>query len=313
MKSFVKYSVRVILMALAAVCILFILIVTAGGGAFSHTYQSVIQDKYDFLRKTESPRIIIVGGSSAAYGIDERLLEQETGKTVVNLGLYGGLGNLFQTQLLKGNIGSGDIIVLAYEYNWIDSDSFEALISDMVMSGIDGRIDMYRYIPLRNWPQVIGYLPDFLVKKIQYTKAPGEDVHHTLFDAEGRLTQKRDEWIAGDYFENEAVQNPVDLSDKEISTESADYLRRLAAYADREGALICMAAPPLLDLAAEGDAASFDAFAQRAQETTGIPYISTPSEYIYPIDLMYDTVYHCNDRGAKQRTLQLAEDLKKLD
>ncbi len=296
-------------MAMAAVCILFILIVTVGGGAFSHTYQSVIQDKYDLLRRTKNPRIIIVGGSSAAYGIDESLLEEKTGYPVVNMGLYGGLGNLFQTQLLKGNIGEGDIVVLAYEYNWIDSDSFTVLISDMVMSGIDGRIDLYRYIPMRNWPQVIGYLPDYLLKKIRYAKNPGEDVRSTLFDADGRLTQKRDAWTAGDYFKNEAVQNPVDLTGKEVSKESADYLRKLAEYADKRGALICMAAPPLLDLAAEGDAASFDEFAQKAEEATGIPYISTPSEYIYPIDLMYDTVYHCNDKGAKKRTLRLASDI----
>lgn len=289
----------------------FIAAVRIGAGAFDHTYQSVIQDKYDALRGTDSPKIILVGGSSVAYGFDEDLLEEETGYHVVNLGLYGGLGNLFQTEIVKGNLQEGDVVVLAYEYNWIDADSFTEIISDMVMSGIDGRIDLYRYIPIRNWPQILGYLPTYVSKKAEYRANPGEDVHHTLFDAQGRLIESRPGNVMGEYNESNDAWNPVDLSDAVISEESAAYLRSFASYVHSKGARIVMTAPPLLMDAAVSDAEAFAALAEQEETVIGIPYIGDPAEYLFPAEYMYDTVYHCNEDGARVRTEMFGEELNR--
>lgn len=310
MKRFVLYALAVLGSAAVIIALVFVLAVRTSAGAFDHTYQSVIQDKYDSLRKADSPKIILIGGSSVAYGFDEELLEQETGYAVVNLGLYGGLGNLFQTELAKANIQAGDIVVLAYEYNWIDSDSFTSIISDMVMSGIDGRLGMYRYIPIRNWPQILGYLPAYLEKAAEYRANPGEDVHHTLFDAQGRLVEARPANTMGDYNEDNEAWNPVNLEDARISGESAAYLQAFRSYVERRGAAIVMTAPPLLADAAESDAATFTALAAREEQEIGIWYLGDPADYLFPAEDMYDTVYHCNDAGAERRTRMFAEALQ---
>lgn len=310
MRRFLGYVLAVLGLTAALLAGAFAAAVLVGAGAFSHTYQSVIQAKYDALRDTASPKIILIGGSSVAYGFDETLLEEETGYHVVNLGLYGGLGDLFQTEIAKANIEEGDIVVLAYEYNWIDADSFTEIISDMVMSGIDGRLDMYRWIPARNWPQILGYLPTYIQKKSEYRANPGEDVRHTLFDAQGRLIESRPANVMGDYNEENEAWNPVDLSDAVISEESAAYLRAFASYVQDQGATIVMTAPPLLADAAASDAGTFTALAAQEESVIGIPYIGDPADYLFPAAYMYDTVYHCNEEGARVRTEQFVTALR---
>lgn len=309
MKRFLCYVLGIGATAAALLAGVFAAVVLVGAGAFSHTYQSVIQAKYDHLCDTTSPKIILIGGSSVAYGFDEELLEEETGYSVVNLGLYGGLGDLFQTEIARANIQSGDIVVLAYEYNWIDDDAFTGIISDMVMSGIDGRIEMYRYIPLRNWGQILGYLPTYVEKKVEYTRDPGEDVHHTLFDSNGRLIESRPANVMGDYNESSEAWNPVDLSRMVISQASSTYLRQFADYVENHGATIVMTAPPLLADAAMSDPSTFTELARCARERTGIPYLGDPADYLFPAEYMYDTVYHCNETGARVRTQMFAQAL----
>lgn len=49
---------------------------------FQDTAFSVIVRKYDLLCKSESPKVIIVGGSSGGFGIDRQLLEDKLGLPV---------------------------------------------------------------------------------------------------------------------------------------------------------------------------------------------------------------------------------------
>lgn len=309
MKRFLAAAGSVAALAAAAIAILFFGIVSFPRGVFSHTYQSVIQDKVRYYEQTKGRRLILVGGSSAAYGIDEERLEQETGCKVANLGLYGGLGDLFQTQLVRANLQAGDLVVLAYEYNWIDEESFTTIPADMVMSGIDDDLPLYRFVPLRQWPSVLGYLFPYAAKKAEYAKTPGEDIHHTLFDENGRLTQDRPESLLLDYAENPKAHNPVDLAGRHVSRESAAYLSAFRTYAERRGARVVMAAPPLLADAVSCDPEEFDRIVSETEDLTGIEWISRPQDYFYPAEYMYDTVYHCNSEGARIRTDMLYADL----
>ena len=306
-QNFIRFAACTTLLAALSIAGLFLYVVRVPKDVFSPTFQ----DKYDALRNTDGPRLILLGGSSMAYGIDEEYLEELTGLPVVNMGLYGGLGNLFQTQLVKSDFHEGDIVILGYEYNWIDADSFSKLLVDTVMSGIDHRIDMYRVIPLRNIPEVIGYLPSYYSEKKAYAKNPGDDVHHTLFDRAGRLTEARPGSKITDYANQTDLHNPVSMEDVTISRESIRYLKAFRAYADKKKAKLFFTAPPFLEDAVQGDRNAFDLLPELEETSIGIPFISTPSDYLFPADQMYDTVYHCNDDGARIRTERLADDLLK--
>ncbi|VEP11728.1 conserved hypothetical protein [Hyella patelloides LEGE 07179] len=65
---------------------------------------------------TETPRLLIVGGSGAHYTIDSDLIEQELGIPVINLGLDGPIGLDVILPSVIDRVKPGDIVLLIPEY-----------------------------------------------------------------------------------------------------------------------------------------------------------------------------------------------------
>ena len=84
-------------------------------------YASIL-DKHQLLQRAGSPKIVFVGGSSLALGLDSALIHTKTGLPVVNMGLNGGLGLRYMLEEVKPDIGPGDLIVVSPEYeHWYGS------------------------------------------------------------------------------------------------------------------------------------------------------------------------------------------------
>lgn len=292
---------------LLLVCV-FCWIVLCPEDTFHTSYQSVIQDKYENLMNEESPKIILVGGSNLAFGIDEKLLREKTGYPVVNMGLHAGFGGLFNSEIAKANIQEGDIVLLGYEYGWHGSGYFDSLGVDLIMSGIDSKIEMYRHIPLKKWPELIGYLPEFCKKKAQYTTAEGT-YSRSSFDEDSHMILQR-EFIFTYYEERVETYGRLTLENVNIAEDSKEYLQEFKEYVTDKGASIYFIAPPLYDKANNTEDEAFDELVELAERVVGIEYISNPLDYIYSDEYIFDTIYHCSSKGAIKRTEQLIEDMK---
>lgn len=83
------------------------------------SYYAALIDKIEILTSTESPRIIIVGGSNTAFGIDSELLQKESGYNVVNTGLNGNLGMRFMLHTIEPYLQQGDIVLIMPEFDSI--------------------------------------------------------------------------------------------------------------------------------------------------------------------------------------------------
>ena len=83
---------------------------------YDESFLGELGDKCDLLEQTPAPRIVLVGGSSVAFGVDSKLLEQEfPGYTAVNFGLYAALGTQVMLELSKGQFQPGDIVIISPE------------------------------------------------------------------------------------------------------------------------------------------------------------------------------------------------------
>ena len=83
------------------------------------SYYAALTDKIEILTSTESPRIIIVGGSNTAFGIDSELFQKESGYNVVNMGLNGNLGMRFMLHTIEPSLQQGDIVLIMPEFDSI--------------------------------------------------------------------------------------------------------------------------------------------------------------------------------------------------
>lgn len=307
---FILRYLSVVIVTFVFLTIFTVSIILYPKNVFENSYQSVIQTKFDNLVEEMNPKIIIIGGSSAGFGINEQLLNRETGYPVVNLGLHAGFGCLFNTEIAKANIRKGDIVLLGYEYSsWYKEDGFDKLGVDLVMSGIDNKIEMYRCIPIKNWIEIIGYLPEYYKIKANYSSPEGTYSRES-FNEKGQMTLTR-EFSLFDYNENREYYGYVNLDKVNISENSVNYLKKFKEYVESQGASIYFISPPLYEEAKVSDDQSFLDFVKQEEEKIGIQYISNPLDYIYSREYIFDTIYHCNNEGEIKRTEQLIDDLRK--
>ncbi len=124
MKNAVTFVVGAIASGVFLVMALFLGIVLEPKDVFKDNYTNILSVKYETLTKTESPKIIIISGSSAAFGLDGNKLADMTGINVANTAIHAGIGALYETELSKANINEGDIVLLGYEWGWVTDENY---------------------------------------------------------------------------------------------------------------------------------------------------------------------------------------------
>ena len=81
-----------------------------------NSYMAVIRDKIHRLRSLPSPKLVLVGGSNVAFGMDTPRLERELRLAAVNMGLHAGLGVGLPLRMVEPHLGRGDVVVVSFEY-----------------------------------------------------------------------------------------------------------------------------------------------------------------------------------------------------
>ena len=79
-------------------------------------YLAAVLEKDRLIRTTPSPKMILVGGSNLAFGIDSKMLQDSLGIRVVNMGLYAKLGLRYMLAQVRPYIKTGDVVIVVPEY-----------------------------------------------------------------------------------------------------------------------------------------------------------------------------------------------------
>jgi len=103
-------------------------------------YHAAIIDKINLLEKSSSRKIVLLGGSNVAFGVNSDKLHLSSNLQVVNLGLHFGTGLNVTFKMIDKYIHKGDIIILSPEYEYFNKDKFY---------GDSHLIDTMYYIPER--------------------------------------------------------------------------------------------------------------------------------------------------------------------
>lgn len=90
----------------------------------ANDYAAGLSKKITLLENTPQPRLILVGGSGVAVGIDSPLIEKQTGLHPINMGLYGALGPRFMFLELRGRLNPGDIVLFIPEHTILQQPTY---------------------------------------------------------------------------------------------------------------------------------------------------------------------------------------------
>ena len=277
---------------------------------FDHLYLGELADKYARLRSFDDEnKIVIIGGSSVAFGIKSPMIEQNLGIPAVNFGLYGPLGTAIMMDLTRGHIHEGDIVVLAPE---TDHQTMSMYFNGEGMwNCCDSDFTMLFKIRPHDWGEMLGSFWTYAQKKFQfylYGKPNPDGVYdHDSFDEYGDIIFTRTQPVMDEWYDTEVL---VDLTPDIVDQDYIDYVNDYIDYCERQGAQVFFSWPPMNALAVQQDLDGILAYATFIRENFHCQIISDITDYIMAPGYFYDTNYHVTDRGVIEHTARLIQDLQ---
>lgn len=122
---------------------------------YSGGYNAALIDKVERLRSIDGPKIVLIGDSNLAFGIDSKKIEEALDMPVVNMGLHAGLGLAFHEEMAKLNVCKGDIYIICHS-SYTDSGG----IADKVLAWntIENHFGLWKILRARDiYPMIKAY------------------------------------------------------------------------------------------------------------------------------------------------------------
>lgn len=279
---------------------------------YSNTFLGELSDKYERLYSIEDPKIVVIGGSSTAFGLNSELLSEYMGMPVVNFGLYATLGTKVMLDLSEDAIGEGDIVVIAPE---TDEQTLSLYFNAETMwQALDSNASMLKHISSDNAGDLVGAFFGYASKKLGYllSTAPNPEgvYNHASFNEYGDIVYERPSNIMTlGYDPNMTVNFSPEMFDEDF----IDYLNIFIDKARKNGAEVYYSFPPI-NKSCVSDGVTEDTLFDYYDficRNINCDVISNINDYIMDENYFYDSNFHLNDSGVTVRTATLISDLYK--
>ncbi len=284
------------------------------------SYLAGFIDKQKLIETTASPKVILAGGSSVAFGFDSEALSEEIGMPVVNMGLQGGLGIRFVLESLRPYLHNGDIIILSPEYHNIFSQlSGGELLAQMLVVDPGG----IRYLSsAREFTEVLRAFPAVHAEAIK-NMAEDLKLRHCYLCQNRETIYFRSAFDpnTGDILSNEdpayplngqVLSLPFSIGAKDLS-KNISYFNKYYRSVVAQGVTMYFLYPSTVKTTSPETARLLQDLSTVLQTSLKFPTLGTPLEAQFDNELMFDTPYHLNQKGDVLRTQQLADWLCQAD
>ena len=300
-KLLVKFALYALIMAL--LCTGFVATAFfAAAPQYREVYTGVIADKVARLESIQEPKIILVGNSNLAFGMDSAMLEKELGMPVVNLGGQGGLGNQFHYNMAKPGICPGDIVILT------TTDFDDGRIQDPPLAWItiENNPSLWPMIPKEDWLEMIPSLPRYTRDVINAWLTGGVKLEESAY-----YRQWFNEYGDNIYLRPDRITefNETSCAVPAITAEAVAQINAMDAFCRERGAQCLLAGYPIPDGEIPASQEGFQQLRRDLEAQLSCPVISDYTDYFLPWHYFYDTRLHLTQEGVTLRTQQLIDDL----
>ena len=279
---------------------------------FDASFVGAFDEKLERLYSIEEEKIVIIGGSSTAFGYDSAMIEKYLDMPVVNMGLYAALGTKVMLDLTADAIGAGDIVIIAPE---LDAQTLSLYFSaSTTLRALDGSPEYLLEVKEENRLSLLGQSWSFATDKLAYKLFGGEDesgiYRADSFNERGDISVYRAENTMDEYYQKDKL---IELDKKIVDSEFLDYLNAYIAHCRSVGASVYFEFCPMNSLALSAGSQSeesryaFEDYLRKNLDCTLIA--SSIEDYIYEPGYFYDTNFHLNSAGVTLHTVNVVRDL----
>ena len=277
--------------------------------------------KHELLAADDAKKIVLVGGSNLAYGVDSQAIKAATQCRVVNMGMNGYFGVRFMLQEVKPYLHEGDIIVIAWEYDSfyksVDGTSTDLLMVSKANHEAFGylstgqKLAMLSQFPYVAQQKVIRLMGDgakglaMLAGARDSLDATGITEIETLgnFTQDGDLTGHLNRtWEDG-------IEDGLDMSTLPMDQQILPLMEEFVREMNARGVKVMISWSPIVDYFYEKHKTEVE---RLNAEMTAIPEFNIPRparDYVFPASQHFDTVFHLNKEGRAIRSDMLTQDI----
>ena len=290
-------------------------------------YFAALKDKHRILKNTTSPKIVFIGGSNLAFGLDSSLIEKKLHMPVVNMGICAPFGLRYILEEVKDNVNPGDIIVIVPEYGMLQNivdctadlmhtpevyppallfilrayttspQSFFKLL-ELTRSMPTAKWSAFHTILTNMWQQ--GYYDAATVEHWEIKNQIGPATRY-YFDKHG------------DYFGHFGRPHLAFSPNWEIiskmAPEATDLINNFNTCVAKRGAKAVMIPSPIPSDDLLPGRCSANSIANWPGQSLSLPVLARPQRYAFAYNMFYQPPYHLNIEGRTIRSALMAEDL----
>jgi hypothetical protein len=281
-------------------------------------YAQVTLDKHRRLDAAPGPKLVFVGGSNLAYGIDSAQVERALHRHVVNMGMNAYLGLRFLLNEVEPSLRSGDVVALSLEHELFrvqgEFDAVSGRDTDILMM-LKTRPASFAYVAPAQRGAVAAAVPEVVQRKS--LRVLGDLVHF------GRAPKLMDtiETRAGfnelgDLVSHLGLVWPEPRDDGTnllacpLDARVPGLLKDFRAQLAKRGVRVLLLPPPLPRSYFDKQREAIEATRRSVDAAAPGLGIAEPSRYVFADTCFFDDIHHLTGICRTERTALVIDDLR---
>ena len=266
-------------------------------------------DKHSLLTTQSSPRLIFVGGSATAFGVDSERVASRFGLHPVNMGLHLRIGLEFMLAQVQPWVRRGDVIVLSPEYGAFES--YYRSEPEFVARMVECQPTLLRTMTRE---QLKEFLDEGWVRHVGRVSRAVFSGAAPLPEEVTTVYRRASFNLNGDMVAHHALSNRVKGGRSPYrawtsAAEAIHHLNRFAAACRDQGAQVFLSHPPLEQRLFARNQPAIEELEKTLRDRLQFPLLDMPGEMAFPIEYFFDTVDHLNLKGKLRRSDLIADRL----
>lgn len=272
--------------------------------------------KNRIAQSIKTPKLAIISGSNAIFGISCKTIQQQKKVPCLNGGTNGSLGTDYLFKRARPWLKPGDIVLLPLEYEFY---TYQKIPNDAYISYILARDPQYlrsvdfltqlRFITGVSFQRLrLG-----IIAKLKTPERGNANYQSQNLNEYGDETSNLKETTNKEQLIKVSKEQPMAFINGAIkSTYGMKMIREFTLWCQQNNIVVLATWPNTI---------RFEAYSGQSQQLffqsieqfynkLGVPLLGKPEDFMYEKSMIYDTSYHLNDRGVIQRTKKIIELLK---
>jgi predicted Zn-ribbon and HTH transcriptional regulator len=266
-----------------------------------NSYNRSYLDKIKLMEKVDDKRIVFIGGSNLAFGLNSPVIEKEIIECkVINLGLNAGIGLRYMLADYEKYLQKGDTVIIVPEYENFYNDGSGSQVLWEVLSLKKSLKNLTVFNFIRSLPYLFTATKDILMADENKEYGQKFSYDRRGFNENGDYTGH---WK---YKGKEKIQVRI-LSNSKITISIINYLEKFIERSEKKGIKVILL-PPVFQKS------SYEINKEKIEKISNsliTKFEVEPKVFSYEDNLFFDTVYHLNKQGVDLRTKEIIRILKK--